>query len=986
MNALREGGQPDATLFQDLRRIVEETNPSGSSGETHFSRTLEMIQDNRVQMVQQYQFFINADNSFDDGRRSAEDSYRAEVDEAQAFARQCYDRACTNEAFAERYAGMTVELGKRAIQECESKDHQLYESREVGRRYEHLASYWELNAQGTYREAMDFVGKHKVKFLETENSMQTLKSEVEIARESMRRDESLVAELAKIREKIPSAERRFAEMQKALDSERKDREKSDSSRIAVVERLRSELSLSEGRVSTDNPLLEAKLMETEQSIDNLTKSLQRQMSRCDELTSELKTAKKEKAISEGHAGECERRYLHCRSELEEGGCKPAPTPFIELVEDDEVLNLRREVLQQRVDMDRIQTYINQWNYDWTIEPEGTVAYASGSFGGSRPANAESEHKEIDRPQIEINAGEAPAENTNVRIATTLTEPAKAGDTILQVVSSKGMKIGQTIRIGTVVFEEAKITAFGSIHLDRALAQPHAIGERITIVDANTWIPNLRLDQGDDSDDDTVQTATGDSSDSSGRGGKVLSKNIKIPNLPKRKHEVRTFHMNLVDEVLKVSCRNDNKEQDFLDAVIDWSKNTLDIVVDHVPRRMVYLDRALKPQLIQACKSDHRLSEEIERKRLQLNDVRKYFCARRILLMIYSNLTSDTNMLEICTIRDLSELDYFQFGDKLASKFWHEFTMISNRMTTPLSEEHKRDILFGQLRKSEGFKYRLLQYKDEKEERKTFDTLADSFQRFITDMREEERLETELGERRKKDNKQQKHLNPFTGNGKDGKGKGQGEWTCTICDVIVYANKDQCFKCGAQRPKGGGKGKPSGKGKDAAKGGKGGKGGKDDSKRPRGPLTQAERAARPCAYFQTDLNGGRTCNPKNGKPCGFGHWKVSKAEYDAMFKPWENGWNSARQSVADGNAGRSPVGSPRDALKAGNPSAKSKASKPFAAAANMKLFCSKYMECPGRAESDGGTGTCTKVHSSKAEAARIIAADKERMKKEKKAEP
>ena len=49
---------------------------------------------------------------------------------------------------------------------------------------------------------------------------------------------------------------------------------------------------------------------------------------------------------------------------------------------------------------------------------------------------------------------------------------------------------------------------------------------------------------------------------------------------------------------------------------------------------------------------------------------------------------------------------------------------------------------------------------------------------------------------------------------------------------------------------------------------------------------------------------------------------------------------------------------------------------------MKMFCSKYMECPGRAESDGGTGVCTKVHSSKAEAARIIAADKKRMKKEK----
>ena len=53
--------------------------------------------------------------------------------------------------------------------------------------------------------------------------------------------------------------------------------------------------------------------------------------------------------------------------------------------------------------------------------------------------------------------------------TTLKKEAKKGDKELDVVSIRGFLVGQTIRIGTLIFEEHVVAGFGSLKLKNALA-------------------------------------------------------------------------------------------------------------------------------------------------------------------------------------------------------------------------------------------------------------------------------------------------------------------------------------------------------------------------------------------------------------------------------------------------------------------------------------------------------------------------------------
>ena len=71
--------------------------------------------------------------------------------------------------------------------------------------------------------------------------------------------------------------------------------------------------------------------------------------------------------------------------------------------------------------------------------------------------------------------------------TVMTQAAKKGDTILHVHSTKGLKVGQKIRIGKIITEEAVIKSFGSIHLEGPLLMDHSVGEEVVVVDSTTRI-------------------------------------------------------------------------------------------------------------------------------------------------------------------------------------------------------------------------------------------------------------------------------------------------------------------------------------------------------------------------------------------------------------------------------------------------------------------------------------------------------------------
>ena len=92
------------------------------------------------------------------------------------------------------------------------------------------------------------------------------------------------------------------------------------------------------------------------------------------------------------------------------------------------------------------------------------------------------------------------------------------------------------------------------------------------------MPKLKLDVEVNSEDDNASEAGGTdtktprsdrTSDQSELNVKLTSSSsakIECPNLPTYQHEIRLFHINVVDSVRKVLTRPDDKEKGFLDRV------------------------------------------------------------------------------------------------------------------------------------------------------------------------------------------------------------------------------------------------------------------------------------------------------------------------------------------------------------------------------------------------------------------------------------
>ena len=95
---------------------------------------------------------------------------------------------------------------------------------------------------------------------------------------------------------------------------------------------------------------------------------------------------------------------------------------------------------------------------------------------------------------------------------------------------------------------------------------------------------------------------------------------------------------------------------------------------------------------------------------------------------------------------------------------------------------------------------------------------------------------------------------------------------------------------------------------------------------------------------------------------------NQAEYDALYKPY----GTPRKNTT-------PTGSPRNNSPRDNnkkqdpPKAKAKA---FALKGDYSLFCRHGLDCDKRPE--GGTGECSRIHCSKAEADRHVSDWKEKV--------
>ena len=112
-------------------------------------------------------------------------------------------------------------------------------------------------------------------------------------------------------------------------------------------------------------------------------------------------------------------------------------------------------------------------------------------------------------------------------------------------------------------------------------------------------------------------------------------------------------------------------------------------------------------------------------------------------MIYTNLSSDKSMLEICTIRDLTDLRWEKYGDQNAAKYWHDYLTVLMRLENPLSLEHRRDTLYTEMKKSEGLKVPLIKYKDTPTADRTYDMLAEIMSKWLTETKQEANLAAEF---------------------------------------------------------------------------------------------------------------------------------------------------------------------------------------------------------------------------------------------------
>ena len=155
-----------------------------------------------------------------------------------------------------------------------------------------------------------------------------------------------------------------------------------------------------------------------------------------------------------------------------------------------------------------------------------------------------------------------------KISTTLKKEAKKGDKELEVVSIRGFLVGQTIKIGALVYEEHVVAGFGSLKLKNPSACAYLEGTPIVVL-STPMVPSVRLDLKDESvnndeendlDDESVTTDGLSVKLEFDRGAKHKP---SLPPLPRYRSEIRLFQIRIKEAVEQISRRLDKKESRFL---------------------------------------------------------------------------------------------------------------------------------------------------------------------------------------------------------------------------------------------------------------------------------------------------------------------------------------------------------------------------------------------------------------------------------------
>jgi len=487
------------------------------------------------------------------------------------------------------------------------------------------------------------------------------------------------------------------------------------------------------------------------------------------------------------------------------------------------------------------------------------ALTDGNEGEPTGAGSEEDPTNVDGEISPDGYLRSPTRPTTV--STILTTAAIKGSTIIEVACPVGMKIGQKIRIGTQIFEDYVIKQVGemgtriaarlkseydaagtlliktghvdfraSVQLTTPLARNHGAGSGVILIHEAPRTQGLFPER---------------------REG-ILSRNTgflfvpPVPNIPRLRFELSTFHNRLCDKVLQASTRNDNEEKVYLDSALTMSLT--DARLDVVPLNMIKLDRMLRPELEEKCQQDPSLSAELERIKREKFALGEPFTMMRVLVMMYHNLFTERSMVNMYTIRDLTDVKYEEYGDSRTDLFWNRFLVVLSRMTTPLETKHMRDCLHHEMRKSKELRIPLREYNRKALEERTYGDLRTIMIDFIHErkgrfdsrpwrfaVKEKKRLI--LGKGKHKD---------------DCEGKGE-----THRVTFVSGSESSEDESG------------------------------DSSKWQPTPLFNPKQFAKKkkkCAWYQTKWREGPGC--QRGTDCMFAHVMCStRKEYDELLKPW-----------------------------------------------------------------------------------------------------
>ena len=112
--------------------------------------------------------------------------------------------------------------------------------------------------------------------------------------------------------------------------------------------------------------------------------------------------------------------------------------------------------------------------------------------------------------------------------------------------------------------------------------------------------------------------------------------------------------------------------------------------------------------------------DITRVKLKLLNSNKMISSGRILAMIYGNLSTDANMLEVVTIRSLTDMQWESYGDDGARQFYSTWIDRTSRLDCRLDDEVLCDILLTEMKKSAVLKIPLISFKDRKKAEQNYE--------------------------------------------------------------------------------------------------------------------------------------------------------------------------------------------------------------------------------------------------------------------------